>query len=78
MRSRLRYSTDHATILHQAHERGRPVGWVIKSLLAGVVKSEQKKTLKDWVDAFREVYGIADYEALLAEARRCGFFTSST
>lgn len=76
MSPRLRYSTDRVGILKSAHENGRSVDWVIKNLLANVSRNEQRTILKEWASAFREVYGIADYKALLAEAKRCGFFTS--
>lgn len=76
MSPRLRYSTDPLTILKLAREDGRSVDWVIKQLLlAHASRNEQRATLKKWASAFREVYGIADYKALLAEAKRCGFFT---
>jgi hypothetical protein len=77
MSPRLRYSTDPLTILKLAREEGRNVDWVIKQLLAGASRNEQRPFLKKWASAFREVYGIADYKALVAEAKRCGFFTSS-
>ena len=76
MLPRLRYSTDHVTILKLAHESGRTAHWVIKHLLTGSRRNEQRTILKEWATAFHEVYGIADYKALLAEAMRCGFFTS--
>lgn len=72
----LRYSTDHVAILKLAHDSGRTVHWVIKHLLTGVRRNEQRTILKEWASAFHEVYGIADYEALQTEAKRCGFFTS--
>lgn len=75
MSPRLRYSTDPLTILKLAREEGRSVDWAIKYLLANASRSEQRPILKKWANAFREVYGIADYKALLAEAKRCGFFT---
>lgn len=76
MPPRLRYSTDHVAILNLAHESGRTVHWAIRHLLMGFRKNEQRTILKEWASAFQTVYGIADYTALLAEARRCGFFTS--
>lgn len=76
MAARLVYSTDRVTILKLAHERGRAVHWVIKHLLTGARAEERRAILKEWASAFHEVYGIKSYEALLAEARRCGFFTS--
>ncbi len=75
MLSRLVYSTDHVVILKLAYERGRTVHWVIKHLLAGVRRNEQRTILKEWTSALHEVYGIADYETLQTEAKRCGFFT---
>jgi len=75
MRPRLAYSTDPKAVLKSAKSHGRNICWVLRHLLWGIPKSEQRKVLKDRVSAFREIYEIADYKALLAEAKRCGFFT---
>jgi hypothetical protein len=76
MRPRLRYSTNPATIMKLAKSQGRDICWVLRHLLWGAPTDEQRRILRERVDAFREVYGMASYKALLAEARRCGFFPS--
>lgn len=75
MQPRFVYSTNPAVVLKLAKSQGRNMCWVLRHLLWGIPSDEQRKVLKDRVPAFREVYEIADYKALLAEAKRCGFFT---
>lgn len=75
MRARLVYSTNPAVALGLAKSHGRNICWVLRHLLWGIPRSELRKVLKDRVPAFREVYEVVDYKALLAEAKRCGFFT---
>lgn len=75
MSSRLVYSDNPSKVLKLAYEQGRDFCWVLRHLLWGVRSDEQRKILKARLEAFREVYGIKSYKDLLAQARRCGFFT---
>lgn len=75
MRPRLVYSTDTTMVLKLAHFHGRDLCWVLRHVLWGVRSEEQREVLKARLDAFREVYGTKTYKDLLAQARRCGFFT---
>lgn len=74
MRPRLRYSTNPTAVVKLARSHGRDICWVLRHLLWGIPRSEQRKVLRARLDAFSEAYGIASYTDLLAEARRCGFF----